>query len=85
MAFSRTWAKSWFTRGALREQTIKKNKKKKIKKMKMNKESQKSVQKKWSTGKCHFRCARSAKRTSKIVPRQGCGDVKKSATKTEHF
>jgi len=59
--------------------------KKKIKKMKMNKESQKSVQKKWSTGKCHFRCAQNAKRTSKIVPRQGCGNVKKSATKTEHF
>jgi len=59
--------------------------KKKIKKLKMNKESEKSVQKKWSTGKCHFRCARRAKRTSKIVPRQGCGKVKKSAKKTEHF
>ena len=51
----------------------------------MNKESEKSVQKKWSTGKCHFRCARSPKRTSKIVPRQGCGNVKKSASKTEHL
>jgi len=81
MVFSRTWAKVCVYPGASRRARIRKNKKK----MKMNRESQKSVQKKWSTGKCHFRCAQMVKRTSKIVPREGCGSVKKSASKTEHF